>query len=66
MLLDVVIQVVEGLNLLQLVNGDGNFVGCLHYGDEVYNTDTIQTECLFEARIGRELTLFYFKFFFKY
>lgn len=65
MLLDVVIQVVEGLNLLQLVNGDGNLVGCLHNGNEVYNTDTIQAECFLEVRIGCELTLFYFKLFFK-
>lgn len=36
MLFDVIVQVVEGLNLLELVNGDGNLVGCLHNGDEVY------------------------------
>ena len=65
MLLDVIVQVIEGLDLLQLVDGDSNLVGCLHNGNEVYNTYTIQAESLFEARIGRELTLFYFKLFFK-
>jgi len=65
MLLDVIVQVIEGLDLLQLVDGDSNLVGCLHNGNEVYNTYTIQAESLFEARIGRELTLLYFKLFFK-
>ena len=36
MLLDVIVQVIEGLDLLQLVDGDSNLVGCLHNGNEVY------------------------------
>ena len=63
MLLNVVVKVVEGLDLLQVLYRDGDFVVELHQCDEVYEVNTVEAEGLFQVSIGCELTLFNFKLF---
>ncbi len=61
MLLNVIVQIAEGLDLLQVTYGDGNLVGHLHQGDEVYQIDAVELKGLLQVGIGGEFTLFYFK-----
>ncbi len=63
MLEDVVVQVVEGLDFLQVLNGDGNLVVELYECDEVYQVDAVQLEGVLQVGIRSELALFDFELF---
>ena len=61
MLLNVVIQVAEGLDLLQVLYGNCDLVGELDQGNEVNQVNAVKVERLLQVCIGRELALFDFK-----
>ena len=63
MLEDVVVQVVEGLDFLQVLNGDGYLVVELYECDEVYQVDAVQLEGVLQVGIRSELALFDFELF---
>lgn len=52
MLLNVVVQVGEGLNLLQVLYGNGDFVVELHQCDEVNQVNTVEIQRFLQVRIG--------------
>ena len=63
MLLDVVVEVIEGLYLVQLIDRDCNLVSHLYQCYQVHQVDAVQLKGVLQVGIGCKLTLFYFKLF---
>ena len=65
MLLNIIVQVVEGLHLRQVFCGDGDLISVLYKSYQIYEVDAVKLQHLLHGSIRGKLTLFDFKLFFQ-
>ena len=65
MLLNVIVEIVEGLHLRQILCGNCDLVGVLYQGYEIHQVDTIELEHLLHRGLRSKLTLLDFELFFQ-
>ena len=63
MLLDVIVELGEGLDVGKLSLGYEHAVLCLHDADKVHEAQTVELKCLIDRSIRSDGSLIDFKFF---